>query len=52
LKSVSVNNGQKVTTKQMLGTVAADATTGEPVVQFSLYKGTNPVNPELWLKQD
>ena len=49
LKSVSVSTGQKVTAKQMVGTVAIDPATGEAVVQFSLYKGTNPVNPKSWL---
>ncbi len=49
LKSVSVSIGQKLNTKQMVGTVATDQTTGESIIQFSLYKGTNPVNPKIWL---
>ena len=49
LKSVSVRAGQKVTTKQVIGTVATDSSTGEAIVSFSLYKGTNPVNPKIWL---
>jgi murein hydrolase activator len=52
LKSVSVSTGQKVTAKQMIGTVAADPSTGEYNVDFSLYKGTNPVNPRSWLAPD
>jgi len=50
LKSVSVSTGQKLNTKQMVGTVATDQTTGESIIQFSLYKGANPVNPKIWLE--
>ena len=49
LKSVTVSKGQKLSTKQMVGTVATDPATGESVVQFSIYKGVNPVNPKIWL---
>ncbi|ASU36046.1 murein hydrolase activator EnvC family protein [Mucilaginibacter xinganensis] len=49
LKSVTVRAGQKVTTKQVIGTVATDSSTGDAIVSFSLYKGTNPVNPKIWL---
>jgi septal ring factor EnvC (AmiA/AmiB activator) len=49
LRSVSVRAGQKVSTKQVIGTVATDSSTGEAIVSFSLYKGTNPVNPKIWL---
>jgi len=49
LKSYNVAVGQKVSTKQVIGTVATDTPTGEAVVTFSLYKGTTPVNPKIWL---
>ncbi len=49
LKSIIVVAGQKVTAKQMIGTVAADPATGESNLQFSVYKGANPVNPRSWL---
>jgi septal ring factor EnvC (AmiA/AmiB activator) len=49
LKSYSVRAGQKVTTKQIIGTVATDSSTGEAVVEFDLYKGKTPVNPKIWL---
>ena len=49
LKSASVSKGQKVSTKQAIGTVATDSTTGETDVHFDLYKGTVPENPKLWL---
>ncbi|WP_428328658.1 murein hydrolase activator EnvC family protein [Mucilaginibacter sp.] len=49
LKSVSVSDGQKVSTKQVIGTVATDSSTGEAIVNFALYKGKVPVNPKIWL---
>jgi len=49
LKSYSVKEGEKVGTKQTIGTVATDSSTGEAVVNFALYKGTTPVNPKIWL---
>lgn len=49
LKSTSVRVGQKVTTKQTVGTVATDPSTGETVVKFALYKVGTAVNPETWL---
>jgi murein hydrolase activator len=52
LKSVSVSKGQKLTTKQMVGTAATDPSTGDSSVGFSLYKGVDPVNPQLWLKPE
>jgi murein hydrolase activator len=49
LRSVSVKVGQKVSTKQNIGTVATDGASGETVAQFKLYKGQTAVNPEIWL---
>jgi septal ring factor EnvC (AmiA/AmiB activator) len=49
LKSYDVKQGQKVGTKEIIGTVATDSSTGEAVVSFSLYKGKTPVNPKIWL---
>ncbi|MDP9078176.1 MAG: peptidoglycan DD-metalloendopeptidase family protein [Bacteroidota bacterium] len=49
LRSVSVKDGQKVTTKQAIGTVATDSSTGEAIVTFAIYKGYSPVNPKIWL---
>lgn len=44
LKSVSVSRGQKVSTRQQLGTVGSDN-----ILQFQLRKGTAKLNPEAWL---
>lgn len=49
LKSVNVREGQKVSTKQVIGAVATDSSTGEAVVTFDIYKVKVPVNPKIWL---
>jgi septal ring factor EnvC (AmiA/AmiB activator) len=49
LRSYNVREGEKVNTKQTIGSVATDPSTGQAVVSFALYKGTTPVNPKIWL---
>ena len=44
LRSVSVARGQKVSTRQALGTVAADN-----ILQFQLRRNMTKLNPEQWL---
>ncbi|MCI7309516.1 MAG: peptidoglycan DD-metalloendopeptidase family protein, partial [Prevotella sp.] len=44
LQSVSVTKGQKVSTRQTLGTVGQ-----ENILQFQLRKETAKLNPEVWL---
>lgn len=44
LSSVSVHRGQKVSTRQVLGTVGSDN-----ILQFQLRKETAKLNPESWL---
>ena len=46
LRSVSVSKGQKVSTRQALGTVGADN-----ILQFQLRKGSAKLNPEAWLRR-
>lgn len=46
LKSVSVSKGQRVSTRQGLGTVGTDN-----ILQFRLYKETARLNPEPWLSR-
>lgn len=48
LSKASVRKGQKVTTKQPLGTVARDAS-GNCTLQFQLRKETSKLNPESWI---
>ncbi|MBB5396391.1 murein hydrolase activator EnvC [Mucilaginibacter sp. AK015] len=49
LKTVNVSKGQKVSTKQTIGTVALDPATGDATTIFTLSKGTTFVDPRLWL---
>jgi septal ring factor EnvC (AmiA/AmiB activator) len=49
MKTVSVSVGQKVSTKQNLGTVAIESVTGIPKLTFQVWKGGTPVNPTSWL---
>lgn len=48
LSSASVHRGQKVSTKQTLGTVARDAS-GNYTLQIQIYKMKERLNPESWI---
>ena len=48
LKSVNVKAGQKVDTKEVIGTV--DTINGDTQLHFEVWKGTKPQNPESWLR--
>lgn len=48
LSAVSVAKGDKVKTRQEIGTVHKDAS-GNPVLHFQLRKETTKLNPEVWL---
>ena len=48
LKTVSVKVGDKVTTGQAIGVV--DTIGGEDLFHFELWKGSEPQNPENWLR--
>jgi len=52
LKSVSVSRGQKVSTKQSLGTAAQDPTTGDAEIEFEVLKGETYMDPAGWLAQN
>ncbi|MFP5081220.1 murein hydrolase activator EnvC family protein [Pedobacter sp. JCM 36344] len=47
LKSVSVSQGDEVSTKQTIGTVADNE--GTPQLQFQVRRGMNAQNPEGWI---
>lgn len=49
MSDVFVKAGDKVTTKQNIGTVWTDKESGESVLHFELRKQINPLNPEKWL---
>lgn len=48
LSSANVKVGQKVSTRQILGTVARDAS-GNATLHFQLRKETSKLNPERWI---
>jgi len=50
LRSANVKQGQRVSTKQNIGTAAIDVTIGEPQIGFSVTKVSDPVNPQSWLQ--
>lgn len=45
LSSVSVSRGQRISTRQVLGSVGEDN-----ILQFQLRKGTAKLNPEAWVR--
>jgi len=49
LKKVYVKPGDKVQTKQTIGIVATDPTTGKTEMKFAIYKNLTKLNPEKWL---
>lgn len=49
LSSVLVTKGQKVTTKQDLGTVAINPISKKTVLKFLIYKNTTRLNPADWV---
>ncbi|WP_411274662.1 murein hydrolase activator EnvC family protein [Daejeonella sp.] len=50
LKSVNVSAGQKVSTRQTIGTVANDPAEGISEMQFQIWKGRNPIDPSGWVR--
>ena len=49
LEDVRVNKGDKVNTKEVLGTVFTDRLTGKTILGFVLSKNTNTENPKSWI---
>lgn len=49
LENVRVNKGDKVTTKQTIGTVFTDRVTGKTILGFVLSKNTKTENPKSWV---
>lgn len=49
LFNVTVKAGQKVNTKDVIGTVSTHGTTMETVLYFQVWKETEKRDPELWL---
>ena len=49
LKEVFVKTGQKVSTKQSLGTLLYDKDEGKTLLQFQIWKGQTKLDPQNWL---
>lgn len=49
LKSVSVSEGTKVTTKQKIGVIATGSADNKTETNFQLWKGTSSQDPQQWL---
>jgi septal ring factor EnvC (AmiA/AmiB activator) len=49
LSSVYVKKGDKVTTKQQIGEVFTNPSTGETILSFTISKGFSTVNPANWI---
>lgn len=49
LATVSVTKGDKVSTKQKIGTVAKSATEGRTILKFYIYQNKTKINPANWI---
>lgn len=49
LKGVVVKSGEKVVSKQKIGTVVTSDSSGETELHFEIWKGKDPQNPVKWL---
>jgi len=51
LKDVYVKPGEKIKTKQEIGTVATNPTSKKTELKFRIYKNMTKLNPEKWLQK-
>lgn len=49
LQNISVKEGQKVTTKQSIGEVRTNPTTGRAIMKFLIYQNAKRLNPQSWI---
>ena len=49
LENLLVNTGDKIATKQSLGTVHTDNTTGKTILRFAIWKDATSQNPSKWI---
>lgn len=49
ISNLKVKKGDKVTTKQALGTVSKNAASGRYLMKFYIYKDTGKLNPAHWI---
>lgn len=50
IQNISVKQGDKVKTGQVLGRVYTDPDTNSSQLHFQLWQGTQKLNPEIWLR--
>ncbi|MGV3461601.1 MAG: murein hydrolase activator EnvC family protein [Flavobacterium sp.] len=51
LATINVKTGDKVTTKESIGTVSSNPATGKSVLKFFIFQNTTNLNPEGWIAQ-
>jgi septal ring factor EnvC (AmiA/AmiB activator) len=51
LENVTVSTGDKVTTKEVIGTIFTDKVTGKTILGFVLLQNTTTENPTSWIYQ-
>lgn len=49
LKSIDVNKGDEVFTKDLIGEITTDSTNGQTVLNFSIFKDGKAQDPTLWI---
>lgn len=49
IENISVKEGQKVTTKQAIGEVRTNPTTGRAIMKFLIYQNAKRLNPQSWV---
>jgi len=49
LASVTVKKGEKVSTKQQIGTIYNNPNSGKTVLKFNIYKNSDKMNPADWI---
>jgi len=49
IENISVKEGQKVATKQSIGQVRVNPTTGRAIMKFLIYQNAKRLNPQTWV---
>ncbi len=49
IENISVKEGQKVDTKQSIGEVRVNPTTGRAIMKFLIYQNAKRLNPQSWI---
>jgi septal ring factor EnvC (AmiA/AmiB activator) len=49
MTNVTVKKGDKVTTKQEIGSVATKASSGKSILKFLVYQNDKKMNPASWI---